>query len=259
MTLGACSSHTSRTHSGTTTQNETLSDRFLDIVNRQGSWSSIQVPVKISMSSPAGFSISGRAYMKRGERVFISLRMLGIEIATADIEGDSVWLADKFHRRYVAEDLSSLTAGADITVADLQDLLLGRVFINGEGDLTDKSIKKVTLASDASTWTLSPKKKIHGIGYTFSFNTSDNALRQLAVATAGNIVKAAYSNPFSGKNGLFMQQITLTGKAGGHKLDARFSTSMKSAKWNVSIPPRQDFNGYERIDATRLLKSLGNQ
>lgn len=256
LTLGACSSNPSRKGSETPAQTVSLTARFNDIVTRQKPWTSLQVPVKIKMSSPAGFSISGRAYMERGKRIYLSLRMLGIEIATADIEGDSVWVADKYHKRLVAEDIKSLMGGADITVADIQDLMLGRVFINGEGDLNSKSIKKVILSENGASWTMTPKKKIHGVGYRFTFDTDGNSLKGLSVATSGNVVNALYDNQFATPYGDFMQLIRVTGNAGKQKLDAKFTNTMKSAKWNVKMPVRQDFSGYERINATKLLKSL---
>ncbi len=260
LSLGACSSNPSRKGGESSSLDQSLSARFASMVNNRGEWTQLQVPVKIKLNSPEKFSISGRAYMIRGKRIYISLRILGMEVATADIEGDSVWVADKFNKRYIAEDIKSIMGGGDISISDLQDLLLGRIFITGEKKITEKSAKKLFLAEEATTWTITPKKKIYGVGYTFTFDKSDNHLSQLAVATSGNVVKAMYSNPYNCEQGEFMQQIDVSGKVGKQSLSGRFTTTMKSAKWsNLKMPKRQDFDGYNRLNGEMILKSIGKK
>lgn len=89
-------------------------------------WHDVYLPVKVSVLSPASMSVSGRATMVRDSAVLISMRVLGMEVATVYADCDSVIVADKFHRYIYSEPLSVVTSRDGLTLGDIQEILLGR-------------------------------------------------------------------------------------------------------------------------------------
>lgn len=91
-------------------------------------WSYVEMPVRVELRSPKKFSVSGTAKMVAGESVLVSLRFFGMEMASLWLTADSVQVIVKPMSVYYKEDITTMTATAGITVADLQDLVMGRVF-----------------------------------------------------------------------------------------------------------------------------------
>ena len=65
-------------------------------------WHDLYIPVSVELRKPVAMSVSGRVTMVRDSAIFVSMRVFGMEVATIYANTDSV------------------------TVADLQDILLGR-------------------------------------------------------------------------------------------------------------------------------------
>ncbi len=81
--------------------------------------------------------------MKRGESLMISVRVpLKGEVARLEADKDSVLVVNKLNNTYVRESLEQASKLADITLSDLQDVFIGRVFIAGKGTLTKKRRQK---------------------------------------------------------------------------------------------------------------------
>jgi hypothetical protein len=69
---------------------------------------------------------SARAQMVRGKCIFVSVRMLGFEVATLYADNDTVVVADKFNKRYFATGYSAMREKYNLSINTLQDVLLGR-------------------------------------------------------------------------------------------------------------------------------------
>lgn len=67
--------------------------------------------MNVSLKLPKRISASGTMTMTRGKDISISMRVLGIEVATLYITGDSVIALDKWHKYYLAESVESLLGG----------------------------------------------------------------------------------------------------------------------------------------------------
>ncbi|MDE6395941.1 MAG: DUF4292 domain-containing protein, partial [Muribaculaceae bacterium] len=83
--------------------------------------------VSLDLEKPLSMSASGRATMIRDSLVHISIRFIGMEVGVVRATPDSVFLVDKYHKIYFAEPLSTLlgSRGKDLTLGDLQDMMLG--------------------------------------------------------------------------------------------------------------------------------------
>ena len=95
-------------------------------------WHDVYMPVKLNLKSPSSMSMSGRATMVRDSVINLSMRVLGFEVAVANITNDSVWLVDKYHKYMFAEPLSAITGTYRMSVGDIQDMLLRRAALDDE-------------------------------------------------------------------------------------------------------------------------------
>lgn len=235
-----------------------LAAKAKSVAAAYGEWTELSVPVKVSLSSPKSISGSGRAYMRRGQDIYISIRLLGFEVATAYVDSDSVMIADKINRRYIAEPLSRILGNGNLTISDVQDILLGRVFVNQKGTLSAKIIKDVELKQEAGYWLIDPKKKVAGASYKFEMTDGETpSLRTLCVEAAGREVRCEYSDPKTTKAGSFMQKAAINAEAGSKKISATLKWDLGSAKYEVSssIGWKTPKN-YTKINVTNLLKGF---
>lgn len=98
-------------------------------------WQDLYVPVTFDLRSPKNLSLSGRATMIRNERITISLRFLGMEVAVLDVTPREVTAIDRYHKMWMSENIETFLHDHDITLTDLQDLLIGRA--------SDRVLKKL--------------------------------------------------------------------------------------------------------------------
>lgn len=275
MALTGC--RTAKTGIGTDTiDNATmsLSRRARIVADANQPWTQLNMPVKVSVKAPQKLSISGRIYMRRNHDIYITLRVIGMEVANMYINSDSIFATDKIHKYYIAEPIKSIFAGASLTIGDIQDALMGRPFINNCGTLTADLLDMVTISdntdnpgteahtrSDADTWTITPRTKINGkIAYHFTFNKTDNNLTSLTFDTGSKTYGCTYSDPADIDGSHFMQSIAIAAKVGNTAINATITFDINKAKAEVPANAlwRQP-SSYKRINPRALIRSLSDQ
>ena len=215
--------------------------------------------VKASVSGNTGLSCSGKAAMRRGEWISLSLRMLGFEVASVWIDRDSVHAIDRYHKMYLSESISDALAGADVTIADLQDLLLGRAFLAGNdgGTLTDALMQRFTLTPSEEGILLIPHTQPARMEYGFILSPDANTLAATSVGVLDKYPVTATYSRFTATRfaGTFASMVSIDFPA--RKLAGSLQWDFGSAKWNTgesrswSTP-----KGYRRISGTELLRSV---
>ena len=130
------SCHSVKSSVSTTLSDDTETELYTRLISDYRPWSDIYMPVTLSVSSPMDMSISGRATFIRDSEIHLSLRMIGIEVAIVYINNEKIYIIDKFNKRYIEENLSKLPGDLPVTVSNIQDMLLGRIFLPGFGTLT---------------------------------------------------------------------------------------------------------------------------
>ena len=89
-------------------------------------------------------SVTMKVYMEKGKLTLISLRApLFGEVGRIEIDNDSVLVVNKMKRRYYSRSIEHVAEKAPDFAADMQALLLGRMFVIGEGQLRKKSADSV--------------------------------------------------------------------------------------------------------------------
>ena len=113
-----------------------------------GDWKSLVTSGKVSIAIGGNKSMSSSMQMKmvKGRSISFSIRpFLGIEVGKMYIVDDEIVIIDRIHKVYVKEKASLLTSGVPVDVLTLQDILLGRPHILGEGTFCASMADKVEL------------------------------------------------------------------------------------------------------------------
>lgn len=92
---------------------------------RAQAWAQVTLPVKVRLVAPSGITLSGRATLVNDSLVHVSMRFLGMELGVINMTQDSIWAVDKVHRYMFAESTQTLLGGRNVTLANLQELMLG--------------------------------------------------------------------------------------------------------------------------------------
>lgn len=237
---------------------ESLPKRYNALVDTWKPWKDMEVNAKVQITSPTKLNGAGKIYMKRGEWISVSVRMLGFEVATLWVDNDSLVAVDKFHKKYLAESTAALFGAAGVTVSDIQDLLLGRAFLSGKGTATPADRGNYDLRAAENGWYLLPRRQPEQFTYGFLVSLTDNALRGAAVDVEGyGSVSAYYSDYFESRTcGWFAQTVSVENSR-GKKIAATLKWDLNGAKFNQGMNKKRNVpEGYERIPASSLSSLL---
>lgn len=225
-----------------------------------GHWQRLRVPVTISTSVPKPTKISGVATMVRDSSINISLRMLGFEVAVIDVTPDSIVVADKMNRQYVAIPIASAVGRYGITAANLQDLLTGRVFLLGADFLTPAMESDFRAVTDtgARQWILNPRRQPSGATYAFAIN-HDNTLSAITITPdGGEPVGIPFNNPVSTSAGTFASLAIVTIPVSGSQRTALIEWNWDRASFDGDVAPKPFSlsHKYRKLELDQLLKQL---
>lgn len=221
---------------GQSVASASLGARYTMLTESWKPWTDMEASVKLQLTSPAKLNAAGKAWMKRGEWISISVRMLGFEVATLWIDRDSVVAVDKFHKKYVSEPTSELLAKANVSLEDMQDILLGRAFIAGKGTATPAGRDLFELEEAANGWYLLPREQPAGYSYGFLASNTSNALRGTIVEVKDyGSVSANYNDIFESRGyGWFAQEVAVANSR-GKKIAATLRWDLNGAKFNTGV------------------------
>ena len=259
VVLASCRS----SHTATKTVPElpaaSVPERYNALVGSCGSWNDVSVPLSVDIVSPKSFSISGRAKMVRGKSVDISLRMFGFEVGRIYANADSIYGMVKVGKTYMAESLAEIFPGMPFTIGNLQDMLMGRVFLMGSDTSLDGSFGKFDAELTDFNWILVPKTHPKGIEYGFTVSL-DDVLRSLVVAVTktGTVAQCDYGNAYADKKtGVLMNGLTVKAEIPRNRIDASIAWRWNDANWNQGVTSSWSTpKGYKRVKASELMKSI---
>ncbi len=239
--------------SGKTLSQSELKTMLNGLSDSYGTWSDVKIPLTLRLKSPKKISIGGTLTMQRGRSAHLSLRFLGMEVASLMVTQDSIFALYKLERLYFAESISDLLGGFPATVDNVQNLLLGRAFILGDTPLAPS---RCTLAGNSENWTITPSGTPSGMSYTFTLSTPAGNLESLTV-TPGNRkpLTAEYTDFATGPFGPFAATTLLTAVGSKTTLSAQLELNARRAEWNTGAAKNWSTpKGYTRIKAADILK-----
>lgn len=144
-------------------------------------WQQVGLKGKIKLKGlPVPLNL--KVYMERTNEILMSLSapILG-EVGRVEITPDSVLLVNKHSKTYCKESLAPYMKETGGSITDIQDLLMGRVFVLGSGTLTESNISLVDVSTGASdTWFFTPKNQPERANYGFTLSPDG----QMSMASA---------------------------------------------------------------------------
>lgn len=91
-------------------------------------------------------SATMKVYMEKGKLTLISIRAPFIgEVGRIEVDKDSLLVVNKMKRRYYSKSIAEISQMVPDLTEDFQALLLGRMFVIGEGQLGKKSLDSVSV------------------------------------------------------------------------------------------------------------------
>ncbi|WP_289760986.1 DUF4292 domain-containing protein [Duncaniella muris] len=240
-------------NTGKTLSQSQLKTMLNNLSDSYGTWSDVKIPLTLRLKSPKKISIGGTLTMQRDRSVHLSLRFLGMEVASLMVTQDSIFALYKLERLYFAESISDLLGGFPATVGNVQDLLLGRAFILGDTPLAPS---RCTLAGTPQNWTITPSGSPSGMSYAFTLSTPTGNLESLTVTPATRKpLTAEYTDFATGPVGPFAATTLLTAAGGKTTLSAQLELNARRAEWNTGATKNWSTpKGYTRIKAADILK-----
>lgn len=234
-------------------------DRLTQIAGMYSPWTSFYASFSMKLERPARFSISGRATMEYGKYIHMSLRILGMEVGVVYIDSDSAFVADKFHRYVVAVPFSDISRRTSLTIADLQSLMLGRMFYPGKGgiDAAGDATNLFSPAADGDNLLLTPRRTPHGATWYFTVDKLD-ALSKLSVEAEGyGDLAVTFGDVMRTVAGNAAAHIDASGTIASKNLAASIEWNLGRAEWDGSrTASKPDFSSYKRISTATLFKAL---
>ncbi len=226
-----------------------------------GEWADVSMPVKVNLLEPKYLSVSGKAVMVRDKEIYISLRVLGFEAGGIYIDRDSVFIYEKLHKIMLAEPMSHVSRATGLTLGDIQNAILGRVFVSGEGTLGVATVKRFKLDAADGLIAMTPVRNRKN--FTWVFNVTDSrqpSLRSLTVDAAGRAaLDCVYTPALETAVGSVASGITVDAVYGKRKVKAGLDWSLSKAQWNSGAETRwKKPRGYTRLDFNKIIKMLGN-
>lgn len=236
-------------NTGKTLSQSQLKTMLNSLSDSYGTWSDVKIPLTLRLKSPKKISIGGTLTMQRDRSVHLSLRFLGMEVASLMVTQDSIFALYKLERLYFAESISDLLGGFPATVGNVQDLLLGRAFILGDTPLAPS---RCTLAGNSENWTITPS----GMSYAFTLSTPTGNLESLTVTPGSRKpLTAEYTDFATGPVGPFAATTLLSATGGKTTLSAQLELNARRAEWNTGATKNWSTpKGYTRIKAADILK-----
>lgn len=232
-------------------------DALLKVMRSYTPWKSVELNGKLQSDRiPLGIKPSVKVYMKRGEAVMISIRatLMG-EVARLEAWGDTVMIVNKPKRTYCKAPLRQLFSGGIFSIADLQSVLLGRVAVLGQGELSVGNATLADIYSDGeSGFMLTPSSEARipkGIEYGF-LTYPDGRLQALLVRHDGSDTTSSLIYDYSlGGDYTIVGEFPMGGKTLTGTLD--FDTpKWGAAPFSRFTPP----SSYTRLGVNQFLRSI---
>ena len=239
---------------------QTPAQRYAGLCESYADWQDVNMPVRLSVTSPKSISLSARAAMKRDKWISISVRMLGFEVASLFVDKDSVHVIDRYHKAYLSESISKVFGSTGLKVADIQDLLLGRGFVIGDagGTFTPPLATALEFVSSPEGLMILPAIQPQEFEYGFILANDANRIgvasvnvknRNAGVITYSDPIATRQAGSFAGEASIELMQ--------GKKFAASLKWNFSSAKWNTGEERTWKRPAdYSRIDAAAIISKL---
>ncbi len=217
-------------------------------------WDKLSMDSKLKMDA-LPINPSMKVYMEHAEAITISLHVPIVgEVGRVELTTDSITIANRLKKVYVQESLERTIGKMDMSLLDVQDLLLGRVFLLSQGTLTSSLASQMDVTqSDDDNRIVTPKKQNPLADYGFLVAASDGStLKTYATAQGGTYSAIAnYDNRSDGR-----RNIDLSVKAGSKTYTATIECDKPVTLNPKAISPIKFTSKWKKVTFKELMQSF---
>lgn len=240
-----------------------LTELFDNVTDSYGNWNTFASSGKITISFGKTFSSSMQLKMVKGKSISVSLRpILGIEMGRVYITHDSIYIINKYNKQYFAEKITSVTKDFPFDINVLQNILLNRVFIIGDGYLSPSMRDKVNINEiGPQIWSITPKRQENGFTYSFLMNKTNLSSLEVLPVNLSTPYSVLYENFQPSDMGVIASLILIEASSGTKNYSLKINIDTNRINWKTPVK-ESDINigsNYKRIPLSALsgiLKSL---
>ncbi|MDE6384247.1 MAG: DUF4292 domain-containing protein [Paramuribaculum sp.] len=240
-----------------------LKTEISTVASAYGEWERLRLPVKVELTSPKSMSVSGTATMIRDRAIHISLRFFGFEIGWMYLTPDSITIADKHNKRYMSEAIRPFLADAPVTIANVQDLLLGRMFEIGSATaLTPAQAAKGTAELDLECYFIPGNETSANFSCGFALIPSASEISPLlllatVIGGKGEPVQVKYDDATLTPAGPMSTAATLSYSTGKTPLEATLRWNFDKSRWGNDVElPSVSVRGYSRVTLDMIMAMI---
>lgn len=250
-----------KSHKSAVGSTSSVSRNFEGIVERNPSWEALQLPFTLRLSGAQNISVGGVATFQRDRSVNLSMRFMGLEVAVADISDTAIVVCDKYNKRYLDVDIASLIGQLPLNISNLEDLLLGRVFLPGANSLSVTDSRNFQI-SKGNPITLKPKADLNYGECVFNIAPETMTVSSLDITPHGRDVVRITCSDFTeapvGSKGMMASLVAVPLMLKDRPLNVSLEWNFAKAKWNDEVRPKP-FSipaNYTKMDFQSLLKAV---
>jgi len=229
------------------------------VVDNAFSFDALQAKVKYSLGSR---SLSGKMTIEQGQRLCLTMTVMGAEIARVEANQESVYIVDKFDKVYaqlsIADAAAKLGLEEEARYEALEALLLGRIFLPGKGYASKSDFQKLTWKAGEENQSVTGtfEGKQYQLNYTLN---ADNQLQQTLVDVPARDAKFVWRydgyQPVEGKGNVpTTEKLSAEGTKNNLSLNFTLSNPQINKKGVAPFNP----DGYRRVSFEELLTILKN-
>lgn len=216
-------------------------------------WSSMTLKGKVRLEGvPVPLNV--KIYMEHASSLILSLSapLLG-EMGRVEMSADSVLLVNKRAKTWCREPLAPALGRFGASLADIQDLLLGRVFMLGYGTLSLQNAAQIEVSEGASdTRILTPRVQHPDAQYGFTLYP-DGQMMMAAAFTPDEkyLATADYTHRDNGGT-----DMDLSLKVGTKNLSLSLYLEKPDTSPDIPLEPLAINPKWTRVTLSRWIKSL---
>lgn len=252
LLLAAFSISAASASTGDSIPQASKSERIEAISSAFFPWQSVMLEGKLRMAGlPVAPSV--KVYMVHDSLVRISVRapFLG-EVARAEINDSSLTAINRKDRTYISEPIDSLRRAGIGGLAEIQNILLGRVVIAGHGVLSPEMEEAVEIFGQqdgSSLLTVSEGYSVPGVQYGYVLDDSDLVAAILVIPDSipDSNITVAYS--------WYEHGYDMEAAFSSPKRNIRATLEFDNPLWGAEgFAPASISSKYRRVNASDLLK-----
>ena len=207
-------------------QTDSVAMRAEAIYGAYNQWQSVEMTGRLS-SQRLPVKLSVKLFMLRGSRLMLSLSAPFVgEAARIEITRDSITAVNHLKHVYVKESLASLQQMVPVTLSDVQDIFLGRVFKAGIGTLSPEIIEEFEWIDNEGD-TLIIAEENEAVGYGFLAG-ADGLLYAASVVSESSDSRFDVDYDWSGEQKTIDFSLSIRGSTN------IVSLQLSKPKWNAS-------------------------